>query len=241
MNNYERAKLKIAHDELCRPKNICCIAPAGPIGPTGPTGNTGPTGLTPLVTVAGTTTVPATQPASVDSTFTQAGVQLVFNIPQGPTGLTGATGPQGIAGPTGPSGLNSNLGGIQVQLTEEGFPLIDTNDSILFNNVLNQSNPDINYNPLDGSFEFLKNNTYYASWWAIFDGSLDTTEISLSFTNNITSVNSSMPIVTGQISGSALVSISNAPEKWYLKNISTSAIQFSTMADKANLTILGIY
>ena len=110
------------------------MGPTGPTGPAGPTGSagargatgaagargatgaqgatgmrgaTGTAGSTPIITVGGTVTgAPGTQ-TRVDETFTLGGASLLFTIPQGATGATGAS---GQPGPTGATGANGQPG-----------------------------------------------------------------------------------------------------------------------------------
>ncbi len=55
MNTYEKAMLKIKHDQKCKPSS--CIVPViGTQGPTGPTGPMGPTGASPDFYIGNVTT-----------------------------------------------------------------------------------------------------------------------------------------------------------------------------------------
>ena len=153
-------------------------------------------------------------------------------------GPTGPTGPQGEIGPTGPMGAERVLNGFQVQLQSESVPFLNPNDNIIFNTVLNQSSNHISYNSGTGEFTFLQNGNYYVDWWNVTDGTDGPSIIQFSFQNGVQEINSSTNIVTGQMSGNAFVSITNAPVVFTLKNTTNAVVSLGQPFVHANLTIL---
>lgn len=236
MNITPKIQNILEKGEICQKR----VFQNGIVGPTGPQGEKGPTGPASVVSVSGTHTVSFTEPASVDSTFTPNGVALLFNIPQGVPGEIGPMGPQGIVGPTGPSGSGSTLGGLQAQLVQSNLVMLQPEDTVVFNTILTENIPTIMYDNTTGIFTFSKKGTYYISWWVIVDGTSHVDEITMSFTNGSIIVASSLPVVTGQLSGSTLVTITGAPEKWFLKNTSGDIISLSSMTVHASITIVGL-
>jgi len=192
-------------------RDKCCRPTTCCFGPTGPIGPTGPTGADGIT---------------------------------GPTGPTGATGADGITGPTGPTGATAPgniLGGIQLQMVNPGVQVIlDTDEAIVFDLVVNEDTPNITYNNTNGQITFNKNANYYVSWWAAIDGVGGISNPAISFTNGTTTIDSFTPIVTGQMSGSAFISVINSPEIWTLINSTPDQISLANVDILVNITIIEI-
>lgn len=197
---------------LSTPGPCChCPRPIGPPGPRGPMGPRGPQG--------------ATGPAG--------------SI--GPTGATGPTGSIGPTGPTGATGPTSQLAGIQMQLIGSAQRVIDTQQPLVFDMAVNDQSPYIGYNPLTGEFILSRPGNYFVSWWVATDGSQFPNSISFSLNvNTVGYTLSSTPIVTGQLSGSSLVTVETVPTTLTLNNISPSAVALASTPVQANLIILQV-
>lgn len=199
----------------CTPKEqMVCACPA-PCpwcpGPAGPTGPTGPMG-----------------PRGPMG-------------PAGPRGATGAMGPAGATGATGPAGPASRLSGIQMQLIGGAQRVVESRESLVFDMAVNDQSPDISYNPLSGEFTLTRAGSYFVSWWIATDGSEYSTTLSFSlFVDAAGYALGSTPIVTGQLNGSALVTVEAVPTTLTLKNISPDAVALASAPVQANLVILQI-
>lgn len=200
--------------------------PTGPMGPAGPAGITGATGISPTISVAGTTTgSPGTQ-ASVDVTFTPLGAELLFTIPAGPTG------------PAGPAGPARALAGMQAQLDNGMRALLEDRQAVLFNKLLNQSDMAIEYRGDTGEFILPAGQTYLITWWVTVDGTETLANVAFALTvgGGIYSTAFS-PLVTCQLSGSALLTVGDAPQALALANVSGDRVRLAGTPVQANLVI----
>lgn len=135
----------------------------------------------------------------------------------------------------------TQIGGIQTQLTEEGNTLLPNDNAIVFNNLINDQSSDINYNSTTGEFTITKPGNYYVSWWVATDGSTSVPTVNFSVAiNGVPHSMGSSPIVSGQVSGSALITVVSSPTTVTLVNTSTDDIQIANTAVQANMVIVEI-
>lgn len=224
---------------LSTPGPCChCPRPIGPPGPRGPMGPRGPQGATGPAGSIGSTG--ATGPAgSIGPTGATGPAGSIGSI--GPTGATGPAGSIGPTGPTGATGPTSQLAGIQMQLIGSAQRVIDTQQPLVFDMAVNDQSPYIGYNPLTGEFILSRPGNYFVSWWVATDGSHFPNSISFSLNvNTVGYTLSSTPIVTGQLSGSSLVTVETVPTTLTLNNISPSAVALASTPVQANLIILQV-
>ena len=192
----------------------CCPCPTGCIGPTGATGARGATGAK-----------GATGPTGAN----------------GAKGATGSTGATGATGATGPAGGNAILNGIQLQLIGNRGSKIGVNETVLFDSAVNDQSTDISYNPLTGEFTISKTGNYFVSWWIASEGTDIDNFIQFSIiTDTLGKTTGATPLVTGQVSGSALLTIDTVPTVLTLKNTSINNITFAETSVQANIVILQI-
>ncbi|MFU0833516.1 MAG: Collagen-like protein [Oscillospiraceae bacterium] len=192
----------------CHNRCICCFGPTGPTGAQGPTGPMGPTG------------------------------------PTGPQGLQGPTGPQGQQGPTGPTGPRGPRGpkealaGIHAQMINHNSNTLEDNANVLFDSLLNTSSPSITYDSNTGIFTISETGTYLVNWWVAVAGTAGPAAIAFALRlNDSTDIPSAMPIVSGQLSGSALLTIGTAPSTLCLVNTTGSAVLYGDLPVQANIVI----
>ena len=206
--------------------------PTGATGPTGPTGYTGPTGPTGYTGPTGSTgSAGATGPTGYTGPTGSTGLA-------GATGPTGYTGPTGATGPTGPVAQSNQLRGIQVQLVGRGSDAVDDGENVVFDTIRNLQSSDINYNTQTGEFTITRSGNYSVTWWVSTDGTgaLNAIYFSLRI-NGDGDITSSSPVVTGQISGSALITIENTPSTVTLVNTSNDLVIYAGLSVQANLVI----
>lgn len=237
-NNYSSCKNGSCHDSYIefeipctcirrKPKccGNCCPCPTGCIGPTGATGATGATGVTGATGARGATGVTGARGAKGAT---------------GVTGATGATGATGVTGATGSAGT-AILNGIQLQLIGSRGSKIGVNDTVLFDSAVNDQSTDISYNPLTGEFTIFKTGNYFVSWWIASEGTDIDNFIQFSIlTDTLGKTTGATPLVTGQVSGSALLTINTVPTVLTLKNTSINNITFAETSVQANIVILQI-
>lgn len=186
----------------------------GPTGPTGPEGPEGPEG--------------ARGPQGPRGML-------------GPTGATGATGPIGATGAMGPAGPSTHLCGIQMQLAFGAGRTVHPGQTLVFDTAINDQSPDISYDPMLGSFTLNRPGNYYVSWWVTTDGSERSARLGFSVEINATkAISGTTPVVTGQLNGSALVTVDATPTMLSLKNTAPEAVVLAATNVQANIVILQV-
>jgi hypothetical protein len=128
--------------------------------------------------------------------------------------------------------------GIQTQLLASGGALVADGAQIIFDTITNDQANDINYNLATGVFTITAPGNYYVSWWVAVDGSDG--PIVLTFAvelNGGGGVLGSAPTVTGQINGSALITVVATPATITLVNVTGAAIVLADSPVQANLVI----
>lgn len=130
------------------------------------------------------------------------------------------------------------LTGIQAQLTGSGTAALNSNADILFNSVVNTQSPNITYNPATGTFTITRAGNYYVSWWVATDGTESAQSVYISLRLNGTNeVVSATPSVTGQVNGSALITVKNTPSTLTMVNTGKEPILLADLDVQANIVI----
>ncbi|WP_411678361.1 hypothetical protein [Caproicibacter sp.] len=215
--------------------------PTGDTGPTGPTGDTGPTGPTGDTGAIGPTgdTGPTGPTGDTGPTGPTGDTG-----PTGPTGDTGPTGPTGDTGPTGPTGdtgATVQLRGIQTQLDDSPGGTVTDGSPVLFSTILSDQSPNISYNAATGEFTITGVGIYYVSWWVAEDSAGAATSVNFSVTlNSVPGPVAYSPLTTGQVSGSAIVTVGATPATVTLTNQSGATVTYSTTTVQAGITIIEV-
>lgn len=111
----------------------------------------------------------------------------------------------------------------------------------MFDTVVNDQSPDINYNPMTGVFTLNRPGNYFISWWVATDGASRSTI--LQFSVELGAANyaqGSTPVVTGQVSGSALVTVAAEPVTLILKSTTSDVVALASTTVQANIVILQV-
>lgn len=128
--------------------------------------------------------------------------------------------------------------GIQAQLTNDAAGTILDGDPILFNAVLNNANPAaITYDSATGIFTLHETGTYLVTWWVSVNRGLARTVTFSAVINGSTSIPATSPLITGQLSGTALVTVTTAPASISIVNQSGAFVLFIGAIPQANVTI----
>ena len=223
----------------CFPIYYTCYGPTGPTGPTGPSGEsggpTGPTGPQGIQGETGSTgSTGPTGPAGTDGTTGPTGPQGI----QGDVGATGPTGSQGIQGPTGPTGATPILSGMQLQLQIADQVTIGDNENVIFDTVISSFSSAISYDDTTGIITINDNGVYYINWWIATDGSISAafTIFSIDVSGGPV-ISSNTPIQSDNMSGNALLNVTNAPVTLSLVNHTGNDVFLGSII-KADLTII---
>lgn len=141
-------------------------------------------------------------------------------------------------GPVGPQ-----LEGLEVQL-RGAVTTIASGAPVMFDTIVTDQSPFIDYNALTGEIIITETDVFYINWWVSADGIEGVSPISFSvITSAGDNVPASTPIVTGQLSGNALVPISASPDSpviLQLVNNTDTTIGFGLTPIKADLTIMNV-
>ncbi len=130
--------------------------------------------------------------------------------------------------------------GIQAQLLTTGVTTIPVGGAVIFNSVINDLAPGISYNFGNGQFTITQTGNYYVAWWVAADGAATSPEISLALNlNGIPFSIGSSPLVTGQVSGEAFVTVGITPSTINLTNVSSDTVALSSAVPvQASIVIL---
>lgn len=132
----------------------------------------------------------------------------------------------------------TTLAGTQAQLQNSPNVLLNDGDMVVFDTIIMSNNPNITY--AAGQFTINKTGTYSISWQVATDGTTEFTNINFTIqVNGVNYATASIPIVTGQISGTALI-VANAGDEITLVNTSLDGVQLANTNVQANIVIMGL-
>lgn len=133
------------------------------------------------------------------------------------------------------------LSGIQVQLQNAEGIMIENQADVLFDVVINQPGPDISYNSDTGECFLPADKSFYISWWIAVDGTetVSCPEFAVTVDDRVIAIATS-PLVTCQLTGSALISGQPVPSVLSLRNVSRDRVRYAQTSVQANLVIMEV-
>lgn len=135
----------------------------------------------------------------------------------------------------------TELEGIQVELTDAGGGVIADGQNVLFNTVLNDQSNNISYNPGTGEFIITRPGNYVVSWWTAPDGAEAATSVSFAVAvNGVPYSTASSPIVSVQMSATALVTVTTVPATISLVNVTGAGVFVPTIPVQAGMVITAL-
>jgi hypothetical protein len=133
------------------------------------------------------------------------------------------------------------FGGVQAQLDDAGGAVLANGSDVAFNTVINDQSTDITYNPVSGDFIITKPGNYLVSWWFATDGAGPATSVSFAVeVNGVPYSTASSPIVSGQLSGTALVTVTSTPTVITLVNVTGETVFIPTTPVQSGFVITEI-
>ena len=131
------------------------------------------------------------------------------------------------------------LRGIQVQLLTDTILTIDDGDPLIFNTIVNDQSLNINYSTVTGQFTITAPGNYFVTWWVDTDGAGAALQVSFGVSLNGGAANiGASPIVTGQVTGTALLSVGAVPATVELVNATGDVVFIPTITPvQANMII----
>ena len=122
---------------------------------------------------------------------------------------------------------------IGLQLQNTAADNIASGGVVLFNETLVNSDPNVTYNPIDGSISFAQEGQYYISWFLTTKTGLGTSGPSFSIVTNETTpsyFSAGSGIKTGEITGFALLDVT-AGLSITLQNVTNGAVSLNDRVD----------
>jgi hypothetical protein len=112
---------------------------------------------------------------------------------------------------------------------------------VIFNTILNNQSLNISYNTSTGVATLNAEQNYYVSWWVSTEsaGSSNYVEFSLQI-NGSSGVSSSSPIVRGQLSGIALITVGAIPSTIALVNTTGQTVTYGATPVIAHMVIFEV-
>lgn len=136
------------------------------------------------------------------------------------------------------SGTTANLEGVQAQLQGSPGVIIADSANVIFDTIINDQSVSISYNPVTGEFTISEAGNYYIQWWVTTDGSGGPVNMIFSvFVDGISVSQGNSPIVTGQVEGDALITVSDSPVTVTLVNQTGAEVAYANIPVQANITI----
>lgn len=136
----------------------------------------------------------------------------------------------------------SKLRGIQAQLVNSVGQMIDDGSNVIFDTLINDKSKAISYNSITGEFTINATGNYYVTWWVAADGTAGHTNVTFVVNKNSGgSIYSSSPSVTGQVVGSALITVDTKPTIITLVNKSICMVAFAATPVQANIIITEVF
>lgn len=220
--------------DMCNCRFHCIVCPTGATGTPGINGATGATGVTGSTGATGTTGSTGATGATGTTGTT------------GATGATGATGVTGTTGTTGANGFSTQLRGLQVQLQDPDIVTVDSGDPVIFDTIINDLSAFISYDNITGEITITQDGVFYINWWVSTDGiggGADTVITFAIITSAGDNIQASTPLLTGQVSGNAIISViasPGLPVTLQLVNVTDGTIGYGPTPIKADLTIFNV-
>ena len=129
---------------------------------------------------------------------------------------------------------------MQIDLSDTEILGVADQANVLFANVVNDQDPDMIYNAATGEFTITRLGNYLVSWQVAIDGTdLDP---QVTFTLRVDGVDysgSSLPSVTGQLSGTAFITVAAAVTV-ELVNTSGYTVYYADVPVQANIVITDV-
>lgn len=137
----------------------------------------------------------------------------------------------------------TEIEGVQLQLQGDILTIAD-GAPVIFDEIITDDSAAISYDAATGTITVTESGTYYINWWFSADGSPIATTIDLAIvTSTGETITASNPILSGQMSGNALLDITatpGAPVTIQLINTTGNEIFVGATTVRSDLTIVNI-
>lgn len=138
-------------------------------------------------------------------------------------------------------GFPGNYEGIQAQLIGGGGSIIADDANIVFDDIVSELDENIVYDPVTGEFTINRPGEYFISWSVAPDGAGPAVNVTFAISvNGLPYAAMSSPIVSGVLSGEALVTVGNTPAVITLVNVTGVAVFLPMTPVQADIAIFRI-
>lgn len=128
-----------------------------------------------------------------------------------------------------------------MQLISGAGRFLQPGQTLVFDTAINDQSPYISYDPISGGFTLSQSGNYFVTWWVSTDGSEQASNLGFSVeVNAMGPISGATPVVTGQLSGSALVTVNANPVILTLNNTTSNVVALASTNVQANIVILQV-
>ncbi len=137
------------------------------------------------------------------------------------------------------NGTAGVLEGFQAQLQGSPATIIADGETIIFDTVINDQSESISYNAATGEFTITGAGNYYINWWTTTDGSAGPVNMIFAvLVDGTPFAQGNAPVVTGQVTGNALITVTDTPVTVTLANQTGADVLLANIPVQADITIL---
>lgn len=128
-----------------------------------------------------------------------------------------------------------------MQLVGGASQTVAPGQNLVFDAAVNDQSPDIGYNALTGEFTISRAGNYLVNWWVATNGTSADTNLWFSImVGGAGYALGAAPLVTGQVGGSALVSVGHTPTVLTLANTTPNTLRLAQTPVQADIVILQV-
>lgn len=138
-------------------------------------------------------------------------------------------------------GTAGTFDGLQAQLQGSPASPIANGANVIFDTIVSGQSERISYNAATGQFTLTGAGLYYVNWWVATDGSAGPVNMVFAVNADGTPVAiGNSPIVTGQVSGNAFISVDGSPVIVTLSNLTGADVLYGNIPIQADISIITI-
>ena len=119
---------------------------------------------------------------------------------------------------------------------------VDDGDNVIFDTIINDQTPSITYDGTTGEFTVTASGNYFVTWWVAVDGTEGPANVAFAVEIDGTGpIIGNAPTVTGQINGSAFITVTTVPVVITLVNTTGATVSLASTAVQANMVIMQLF
>jgi len=132
--------------------------------------------------------------------------------------------------------------GIQTQLLNSPGAEVDDGKNVIFDTTINDQTPSISYDATTGEFNIIASGNYFVTWRVTVDGIEGPNYVAFAIKiDGAGAIIDNAPTVTGQINGSAFITVTTVPVVLTLVNATGTAALLASTDVQANMVIMHLF